>query len=82
MSGMSALKAHVKDGRIVVDEPIDLPEGTELELDGLRVVDSGDELDDAERARLHEALDRAIASVQGGQTVDGDEVIHRLLSRP
>ncbi len=81
MSGMSALKAHVKDGRIVVDEPIDLPEGTELELDGLRVVDSGDELDDEERARLHEALDRAIASVRAGQTVDGDEVIHRLLSR-
>jgi hypothetical protein len=79
---MQALKAHVKSGRIIVDEPTDLPEGAELEVGCLQVVDSGDDLDDEERERLHRGLDQAIASVRAGRTVDGDEVINRLLSRP
>ena len=79
---MQALKAHVRSGRIVVDDPTDLPEGAELEVGSLRVVDAGDELGDEERERLHRGLDQAIASVRAGQTVDGDEVINRLLSRP
>lgn len=79
---MQALKAHVRSGRIVVDEPTDLPEGAELEVGSLQIVDAGDDLDDEERARLHRGLDQAIASVRAGQMVDGDEVINRLLSRP
>jgi hypothetical protein len=79
---MHAVKAHVKNGQVVLDEPLDLPDGTELEVGSLQVVDSGDDLDDEERERLHEALDQAIESVRAGKTVDGDEVIRRLLSRP
>jgi hypothetical protein len=79
---MQALKAHVRSGRIVVDDPTELPEGAELEVGYLQVVDSGDDLDDEERERLHRGLDQAIASVRAGRTVDGDEVINRLLSRP
>jgi hypothetical protein len=41
------LKARVRGGRLVVDEPTDLPEGTELELLPL---DPGDWLDDTDRA--------------------------------
>ena len=29
---MQPLKAHVKNGRLVLDEPTDLPEGKEIEL--------------------------------------------------
>jgi hypothetical protein len=29
---MFDLKAHVKNGRLVLDEPTDLPEGTEVDL--------------------------------------------------
>ena len=29
---MQPLKAHVKNGRLVLDEPTDLPEGTEVEV--------------------------------------------------
>ena len=48
LKGMSALKAHVVNGRIVVDDPVDLPEGTEL---AVFLYDAeGDELDD-EHAR-------------------------------
>lgn len=66
----------------MVDDPTELPEGAELEVGHLQVVDSGDDLDDEERERLHRGLDQAIASVRAGRTVDGDEVINRLLSRP
>ena len=41
------LKARVKAGRLVVDEPTDLPEGTEIELLPL---DPGDWLDEDDRA--------------------------------
>ena len=78
---MPPLKAHVKNGRVVLDEPIELPENTELEVGSLQVVDTGDGLDEEERERLHRALDAAIESVQAGRTVDGNAVIRRLLSR-
>jgi hypothetical protein len=77
--GMSALKARVVNGRLKLDEPTDLPEGTVVPLE---IADDWDELDDEERARLHRALDQAIASVQMGRTVDGSDVLRRLLSRP
>jgi hypothetical protein len=77
---MHALKAHVEKGRIVVEESVDLPDGTTLEVD-LRVPDGEDDLDGAERERLHEALDKAIDSVRAGRTVDADEAIRRVFSR-
>jgi hypothetical protein len=53
--GAMTLKGRVKAGRLVVDEPTDLPEGTEIELVPL---DPGDWLDAADRAALHDALER------------------------
>ena len=47
------LKARVKAGRLVVDEPTDLPEGMEIELLPL---DPGDWLDEEDRAALHKVL--------------------------
>jgi hypothetical protein len=75
---MQSLKAVVKNGRLVVDEPTELPEGTELVL---AIVDDADDMDDAERARLHEALRRSIGQARAGQLIDGDEVIGKLLAR-
>jgi hypothetical protein len=46
---MSTIRARVRNGRLIVDEPTSLPEGTELEL---VVDDAGDTLDEAERAAL------------------------------
>jgi hypothetical protein len=46
---MRALKAYVRGGRLVLDEPTNLPEGAEVRV---ALVD-GDELDDHERAELH-----------------------------
>ena len=51
---MHARKVQVKDGRLVLDEPTDLPDGAEVEV---LVID--DELTAEERAELHASLDRA-----------------------
>lgn len=81
-SGMVAHRAHVENGRIVVDEPTDLPEGTLLEVGSLQVVEDSDDLNEADRAELHEALDEALASVEAGKSIDGNEVLRRLMKRP
>jgi len=72
------IKAKVKAGRLVVDEPTDLPEGTEVELLPL---DPGDWLDDADRAALHKALHDSDADVAAGRLVDAEEVLRELRSR-
>ncbi len=73
---MRAHKAHVRAGRLVLDEPTDLPEGSEVEL-----VTSDDDFDPEERARLDAALERSMAQAKAGQFVDGDVVIKKLLAR-
>ena len=65
------LKARVKAGRLIVDEPTDLPEGTEVELLPL---DPGDWLDDADRAALHKALLDSEEDVKAGRLIDADTV--------
>lgn len=72
------LKARVHAGRLVVDEPTDLPEGTEMELLPL---DPGNWLDEADRAALHEALRESDADVAAGRLVDADEILKELRSR-
>jgi hypothetical protein len=72
------LKARVKAGRLVVDEPTDLPEGTEVELLPL---DPGDWLDDEDRAALHQALTDSDADVKAGRLVDADVILGELRSR-
>ena len=78
LRAMQSKKARVHNGRLVLDEPTELPEGTEVVL---AVADDGDDMDDEERARLHESLRRSIAQAKAGQLIDGDEVIGKLLAR-
>lgn len=72
------LKARVKAGRLVVDEPTDLPEGTEIELLPL---DPGDWLDEEDRAALHKALLDSEEDVKADRFVDADTVLRELRSR-
>jgi hypothetical protein len=69
------IKAHVREGRLVVDEPTDLPEGTEIELLPL---DPGDWLDESDRAALHEALRQSDADVDAGRLVSAEEILEEL----
>jgi hypothetical protein len=72
------IKARVRGGRLLVDEPTDLPEGTEVELLPL---DPGDWLDEADRAALHDALRQSDADVAAGNLVDAAEILKELRSR-
>lgn len=72
------IKARVQAGRLVVDEPTDLPEGTEVELLPL---DPGDWLDDADRAALHAALRESNADVAAGRLIDATDLLRQLRSR-
>jgi hypothetical protein len=77
---MNALKAHVKNGRLVLDEPTDLPEGREVELVPVDDVlaSGGDYLDDEERAALHRELELSLAEAKAGQLIDADVVMAEL----
>jgi hypothetical protein len=57
-----------------VDEPTDLPEGTELELVNI----DEDDMSPDERAELDEVLLRAVQNVRAGSTVDADELLAQL----
>jgi len=72
------LKARVRKGRLVVDEPTDLPEGTEIELLPL---DPGDWLDDEDREALHRALVASGRDVEAGRLTDADEVLRELRTK-
>jgi hypothetical protein len=71
------LKARVRAGRLLFDEPTDLPEGTEVELLPL---DPGDWLDESDRAALHEALRQSAGDVEAGRLVSADDVLRELRS--
>jgi hypothetical protein len=73
-----SLKAKVRGGRLIVDEPTDLPEGTEVPLLPL---DPGDWLDDEDRAALHRALKASDEEVRRGDLIDADEVLAELRAR-
>jgi hypothetical protein len=77
---MQPLKARVKNGRLVVDEPTDRPEGEEVELVLLDDVlaHGGDYLDAAERERLHAALREGICQTKSGETIDAEEAMAEL----
>lgn len=75
---MSTIRARVRNGRLLVDEPTDLPEGTELDL---VIDDAGDGLDDTERAALHAAIRQAWASFQAGEARLAADVLADLTKR-
>jgi hypothetical protein len=62
---MQALRARVRNGRLVLDEPTDLPEGAEVELI------PADDMDDDEREALNCSLDEGIEEARAGNTLDG-----------
>jgi hypothetical protein len=74
---MQPLKAHVHNGRLVLDEPTDLPEGEVVELVPLDAT-LDDEFDDDERAQLRQALDEGIEQMKAGQTIDVTEAMAEL----
>jgi hypothetical protein len=71
---MPMLKARVRNGRLVLDEPTSLPEGSEIELH--LVEDDG--MSDDEHRRLHASITRGIADGRAGRETDLDNLIDEL----
>lgn len=66
MSGR--LKGHVVGRRIVLDDPVDLPDGVEVEVVGYEVVDD-------DRAALAASMARGMAEAERGELIEADEVL-------
>jgi hypothetical protein len=70
---MTIFKARVQDGRLVLDEPTELPEGQIVYLqafDAASATDGG--MTEDEREDLFQALDEAIESVQPPADTDDE----------
>jgi hypothetical protein len=72
------LRAVVRDGRIVIDEPTSLPNGTVLDL---VVDDEGDDLSDESRRALDASLATGLAEAHAGHGRDARELVAELRAR-
>lgn len=76
---VNALKAHVRNGRIIVDEPVDLPDGAELHL---YLYDAAaDAMLPEERTALERALERSLAQADAGELIEADDLLAELEQR-
>ena len=71
---MLAIKAHVRSGRIIVNEPTDLPEGAELDL----VVVGNDDLDEVDHQALMDSLDRSLDDEDADRIVNVNEFLEEV----
>ena len=75
---MGPLRARVEKGRIVLDEPTTLPDGT---IVNLVADDEGDDLTDEERRALHDALSASWQSADAGRSRPASEILDELRRR-
>jgi len=75
---MGPIRARVKNGRLIVDQPTSLPEGTVLDL---VLDDEGDELSPAERKVLHDELRRSARAAKRGRTKPAAQALRELRAR-
>jgi hypothetical protein len=72
---MTPLRARVENGRLRLDQPTALPDGTELDL---VIDDEGDDLTEQERQTLHETLSKSWTSAQEGNLRPAAAIISEL----
>jgi hypothetical protein len=72
-----SIRARVTHGRLVVDESVDLPEGTVLNL---VIDDEDDELDEDERQALHARLVASAGQAAAGDVRPLTEILSELRS--
>jgi hypothetical protein len=65
----------VQNGRLVLNEPTSLPEGTVIDL---VADDEGDDLTDDERRALHEALSKSWESAEAGRLRPASAILDEL----
>ena len=75
---MSPLRARVEKGRLVLDEPTTLPDGTIVDL---VADDEGDDLTEDERRALHESLAESWNSTEAGRLRPASAILDELRRR-
>lgn len=70
---MVKVRATVLGGRLTVDEAVDLPDNTEVELIAMPVGD--DDLDEDDRRALDEAIDEGDAEFERGLGIPAAQVL-------
>ena len=74
MEPMKKLKARVVKGRLVMNAPTRLPEGTQAEL----MIAADEDLDGAEREALHAAIRQGAEQADRGETRPISETLAKL----
>jgi len=75
---MTSVRATVRNGRIVLDQPTTLPEGMVLDL---VLDDEGDDLDASERSARDSSLERAWQQASKGEGRQPQDVLAKLRDR-
>jgi hypothetical protein len=75
---MTPLRARVENGRLVLDEPTTLPEGT---IVNLVADDEDDDLTDEERQALHDTLMASWKSAETGDVRPASAILNELRRR-
>ena len=77
---MAMVKAHVRNGHFVSDEPVDLPEGTPVVLQ-LVTTDGSADMDPEDRAELHHAIRQGFEDAKAGRAIPAEQWLAELHSR-
>jgi hypothetical protein len=75
---MQMIRATVRNGRVVVDEPTTLPDGHEVEL----CVMNDDGMSEDERHRLHASIARGIRDGSAGREMELGGFMDQLDAEP
>lgn len=77
---MGTVKAHVRNGYFVSDEPAELPEGTPVELQ-LVTTDPWADMDPEDRAEIEEGIEAGFRDIENGDVVDAREFLADLRAK-
>jgi hypothetical protein len=75
---MGTLEAVVKNGRLILDEPTELPDGTVVRL---MPEDPFADMPDDERERLHAILDQSLEDARANRGMPAEEFFAHLRAR-
>jgi hypothetical protein len=78
LEGMSLLHGRVQGGRIVIQDVVDLPEGTEVRLELVEQDDNADQLDAEDRLRLEAAICKGRQEIAEGKGIPAEQVVREL----
>lgn len=72
---MTILRGSVRNGRVTLDEPTDLPEGTKVEL---LLVDAEAQTDARDGVALEASIERGLTEADRGDVLSIEAVLARL----